>query len=231
MSPSPTARPRLNLVLVVLTVLAVGALLYALLSPHSGRDDADGRGDRVAGTAAGPVATPEGGAAEAADTPESVPIPDNHSMTLDIPALARADDVRVESAPESATAPLRHGALHIRGTGLPWQRGGNVYLAAHRLGFPGTKSYRLFWDLPKLEKGDPVVLTDNAGTRYEYRVFREIEVGPRDVHVADPVPGKSVVSLQTCTLPDYTERIVVQAELTEVLPRHARAPSRETERG
>jgi len=29
------------------------------------------------------------------------------------------------------------------------------------------------------------------------------------------VPGKSVVSLQTCTLPDYSRRLVVQGELKE----------------
>lgn len=31
----------------------------------------------------------------------------------------------------------------------------------------------------------------------------------------EPVPGRDVVSLQTCSLPDYAERIVVQAELVE----------------
>lgn len=214
MSAPNNARSRLNRALVVLTVLAVGALPYALLSPHSGRSATDGRGDLAAEAASGPV----GGAAVAADPPESVPIPEDHSMTLEVPALSRAENVPVRSAPGSATEPLRHGVLHVEGTGLPWQRGGNVYLAGHRLGFPGTKSHLLFWDLPRLKKGDPMVLTDSAGTRYEYRVFREMKVGPRDVHVADPVRGKSVVSLQTCTLPDYAERIIVQAELAEVSP-------------
>jgi len=58
-----------------------------------------------------------------------------------------------------------------------------------------------------------VILTDADGTRYTYRVFRNIVVDPWDWSVAEPVPGKSIVSLQTCTLPDYTQRIVVQAEL------------------
>jgi sortase A len=31
----------------------------------------------------------------------------------------------------------------------------------------------------------------------------------------DAVEGKSVVSLQTCTLPDYKERLIVQGELVE----------------
>jgi sortase (surface protein transpeptidase) len=41
-------------------------------------------------------------------------------------------------------------------------------------------------------------------------------VSRQEVSVTQPVPGKSVVSLQTCTLPDYAKRLVVQAELVEV---------------
>ncbi|MDQ4004084.1 MAG: sortase [Actinomycetota bacterium] len=29
----------------------------------------------------------------------------------------------------------------------------------------------------------------------------------------DPVAGKSIVSLQTCTLPDYSDRLIVRGEL------------------
>jgi sortase A len=31
-----------------------------------------------------------------------------------------------------------------------------------------------------------------------------------------PVAGKNIVSLQTCTLPDYAKRLIVQAELKSV---------------
>jgi sortase A len=34
--------------------------------------------------------------------------------------------------------------------------------------------------------------------------------------VLNPVRGKNIVSLQTCTLPDYTKRVIYQAELTNV---------------
>ena len=36
-----------------------------------------------------------------------------------------------------------------------------------------------------------------------------------NVEAMDTVEGKSVVSLQTCTLPDYKERLIVQGELVE----------------
>jgi sortase A len=55
------------------------------------------------------------------------------------------------------------------------------------------------------------VLEDADGRRYEYAVSRRKIVGPREVSVAEPVPGKSMVSLQTCTVPDYAERLVAQA--------------------
>ena len=41
-------------------------------------------------------------------------------------------------------------------------------------------------------------------------------VNPDASYVTEPVPGKSVVTLQTCTLPDYEQRLIVQAELTDV---------------
>jgi sortase A len=41
-------------------------------------------------------------------------------------------------------------------------------------------------------------------------------VNPDAYYVTDPVPGRSVVSLQTCTLPNYAQRLIVQAELTSV---------------
>jgi len=72
-----------------------------------------------------------------------------------------------------------------------------------------------FWDLDVLENGDEITVTDADGKDYTYRVFEEFVVGPADVSVTRPVPGKNILSLQTCTLPDYSERLIVQAELVE----------------
>ncbi len=38
---------------------------------------------------------------------------------------------------------------------------------------------------------------------------------PTDRSVTEAVEGKSMVTLQTCTLPDYSKRLVVRAELVE----------------
>ncbi len=161
-----------------------------------------------AASAAGPEAEPR-------TVPEkSVRPPKDKSLRLSVPAMARVEEVPVETAPGTEEGPLRRGVLHVAGTGFPWQPGANTYLAGHRLGFPGTGSHLLFWDLDRLREGDEVLLRDAEDRIYRYRVFRKMVVGPREVSVTEPVPGKKgVVSLQTCTLPDYEERLVVQAEL------------------
>ncbi len=142
--------------------------------------------------------------------------PDDATMTLTVPEMSRVEDVPVYDGPASDTSALHDGALHVNETGFPWQTGSNVYIAGHRLGFPATKSYLVFWDLNKLENGDEIVLTDADGTRYTYSVFNEFITNPNDLQVLQPVPGRSIVSLQTCTLPDYSQRLIVQAELTSV---------------
>jgi sortase A len=142
--------------------------------------------------------------------------PKNQTMTLTVPDMRRVDEVPVYDAPINDESALHDGALHVRSTGFPWQRGANVYIAGHRLGFPGTKSYLVFWDLDKLKNGDEVILTDANGTRYTYEVFKTLVVNPDAYYVTQPVAGRSIVSLQTCTLPDYKQRLIVQAELTSV---------------
>ncbi|HKH11786.1 MAG TPA: sortase [Rubrobacter sp.] len=142
--------------------------------------------------------------------------PESGDLSLTIPDMGRVDDVPVYTGPANDEEALHDGALHIDSTGFPWQDGSNVYIAGHRMGFPGTASYLVFWDLDKLENGDAVVLEDAEGTRYTYQVFSKFVVNPDAYSVTQPVPGRSVVSLQTCTLPDYSQRLIVQAELTSV---------------
>ena len=74
------------------------------------------------------------------------------------------------------------GALHLDDTGFPWEAGSNVYIAGHRLGYPRTKSWLVFWNLNKLKRGNKIVLKDAKDRRYEYEVFDREVVGP---HVAE----------------------------------------------
>ena len=154
--------------------------------------------------------------ASAARSNSAPEVPAQTTLKLTVPEMKRVEDVPVYDGRGGNKAALRNGTLHVKGTGYPWQRVANVYIAGHRLGFPGTKSHLVFWDLDKLENGDEVILTDANGTTYTYEVFKKFVVSPTDVHVMRPVTGKNIVSLQTCTLPDYAERLIVQAELKSV---------------
>jgi sortase A len=142
------------------------------------------------------------------------PTPEEKTLKLTVPEMKRVEDVPVYDAPADDESPLRKGALHVRGTDFPWQTAANnVYIAGHRLGYAGTKSYRVFYDLDELQSGDEVILTDANGTRYTYEVFRKFVANPSDVAVMWPIAGKNIVTLQTCTLPEYSKRLIVQAEL------------------
>ena len=143
-----------------------------------------------------------------------VAAPEEKTLKLTVPALDRVQNVPVYDAARGEYEDAMHdGTAHVKGTGFPWQNGANVYIAGHRVGYPGTKSNLVFWDLDKLEKGDEIHLTDAEGKRYTYTVFDKFVVNPGATRVLNPIKGKSVVSLQTCTLPDYSKRLIVQGEL------------------
>ena len=142
--------------------------------------------------------------------------PTSGDLSLTVPEMRRVEDIPVFTGPANDKSALHDGTLHVNSTGFPWQDGANVFIAGHRMGFPGTKSFLVFNDLNALANGDEVILTDAEGTRYTYTVFKKFVVNPDAYYVTDPVPGRSVVSLQTCTLPNYAQRLIVQAELTSV---------------
>lgn len=88
-----------------------------------------------------------------------------------------------------------------------------MYIAGHRIGYEGTGSYRIFYSLPELESGDDISLKDAGGDQYTYKVTEQKIVPPDNIEVMNAVEGESIITLQTCTLPDYADRIIVQGEL------------------
>ena len=143
-------------------------------------------------------------------------IPEDKTLRVSVPAMKRVENATFPYVGGFNEEAFKHNAgVHLRGTGFPWQRVANVYMAGHRLGYVGTPSWLAFWDLNKLETGDKVYVTDSTGRRYVYRVFKEFVVDPEDVFVTRPLKGKNILTLQTCTLPDYSRRLIVQAERVE----------------
>jgi len=126
------------------------------------------------------------------DKPVATP-PDDSTMSLSIPKLGISDALVADGE-----AGLEIGAMHLPGTGFPWERHSNTYIAGHRVGFPGTGSDHIFYSLPSLSEGDEVTLTDSLGQDYTYRVSEVFAVTPFDTWVADPTGGDTV-TLQVCT--------------------------------
>ena len=145
--------------------------------------------------------------------------PKDKTLKLTVPAMSQIRDDTVPTVPGTDMQALgTHAAIHLAGTGFPWDKEANVYLAGHRLGYPRTDSFLAFFDLNKVQVGDQVYVTDANGTKYTYRVFKTFTVSPSDLSVTDPVAGKNILTLQTCTLPDYSQRLIVQAELVNTQP-------------
>ena len=148
--------------------------------------------------------------------------PKDKTLKLTVPAMSRIEDDEIPSTAGDDESKLKdYAAIHLEGTGFPWQEEANVYIAGHRLGYPNTESWLTFWDLNKVGDGDKVFVTDAEGTEYTYKVFKETTVSPSQTSVVDPMPGKNVLTLQTCTLPDYKQRLIIQAELVDTQQKSA----------
>jgi sortase A len=133
-------------------------------------------------------------------------------MGLTIEAIGIYDAPVFDSKSQWA---LANGVAHNPQTSLPWsptpQR--NVYLAGHRMGFRGTWSRMIFYNLDKLDAGDEVLLKDRSGNSYRYRVSEVLITDPRDVWVMGQVRGRDMLTLQTCTpYPTFEKRLIVRAD-------------------
>jgi sortase A len=166
---------------------------------------------------------------QAKDDPQqaSVPDPKTNDLWFSIPALGLYDQY-VTNATNFDFSAMDYGAIKLANSGYPWQKGANTYIAAHRLGWPGTASYHQFYDLPALQLGDIVYLGDANGTTYTYKVTDFKEITPNQAaEVTGPQNGRDMVSLQTCienfgdywTMgPHWYVRYIVQADRVSVTP-------------
>jgi sortase A len=139
-------------------------------------------------------------------------LPPGAIMTLTIPELGLRNAPVLNS---DATSALDRGVVHLPDTSLPWsdtpER--NVYLAGHRLGWPGTGSHLVFYRLDKLTGGEKVTLRGPNGKRYDYRVLESFIIEPHETWVTGRVEGRDLLTLQTCTpIPTFQYRLIVRAE-------------------
>ena len=163
------------------------------------------------------VAPQQGTQEDSGDEQASVEPPSNDMMKLTVPKMEQIKDDEIPTGlGTDETLFHDYAGVHIKHTGYPWEEEANVYIAGHRLGYEGTNSHLAFWDLNKLEEGDEFYITDSEGRQYTYVVFRKYVTTPANLRVLNTVEGKNIVTLQTCTLPDYTNRLLIRAELEEI---------------
>ena len=154
---------------------------------------------------------------DSGDTENLVEPPEDKMLRLTIPKMDQIENDKIPTgAGTDETLFHDYAAVHLKRSGYPWEKEANVYIAGHRLGFPGTASHLAFYDLNELEDGDEFTITDAKGNVYTYEVFNKFIAGPKNFGVIRPVEGKNIVSLQTCTLPDYTTRLIVRGELKDI---------------
>ena len=143
---------------------------------------------------------------------------------LHIPRLGGDYDVPVVEGVR--TSDLSRGVGHYPGTSQPGELG-NAGIAGHR-----ATNGEPFRDLDRVRRGDAVVV-ETATTWFTYVVDRTRIVGPDDIWVLDPVPGKpraepteSLLTLTTCN-PRWasTERLIVFSHLEETTPKSAGRPA------
>jgi sortase A len=169
-----------------------------------------GGGGGGGGGADWPKPTPQ--EIQEANSPRHYGFPPGAIMALTIPKIGIYEAPVYDSIGYWA---LANGIAHNPQTSLPWsntpQR--NVYLAGHRMGFSGTWSRMIFYNLNKLHQGDEVELKDRDGHTYTYRVSEVFLAEPTDLWVMGQVRGRDMVTLQTCTpIPTFEKRLIVRAD-------------------
>ncbi len=143
---------------------------------------------------------------------ESTAGSDTGTISLTVPRLD-LEDVAVPAG-SSQKELDREGIIRLKETGVPWQEGSNTFIVGHALGFMQTRVPYVFYDLDEMQLGDEILVQNEAGDEYTFRVYDYMTVRPADYWVTYPVEGNTIISLQTCTpVPTFENRLIVRAEL------------------
>lgn len=134
------------------------------------------------------------------------------SLSLSVPRIG-LNNIPVPTT-EDQTVLDKEGIIHLPQTGFPSQAGSNTYIAGHAVGYAYSRLPYVFYDLDKLRPGDEIFMRDSTGKTYTYRVYESFIVWPEDYWVTYPIPGKTTITLQTCTpVPTFEKRLIVRGEL------------------
>jgi sortase A len=104
---------------------------------------------------------------------------------------------------------IDRGPSHWPGTAMPGEPG-NVVVAGHRV----THS-RPFYDLDRLQPGDPLVFTLNDGTRWTYELTSIEIVAPDAMHIVDQTAEPTATLFACHPKGSAAHRIVAHFRLVE----------------
>ncbi|MBI4057887.1 sortase [Candidatus Microgenomates bacterium] len=130
--------------------------------------------------------------------------------TISIPKL-KIKQATVEIGGED----LSRNLIQYQGTALPGRIGNSLILGHSVLPqFFNPKNYlTIFSNLPKLKKGDEIVV-EYDGITYRYSVSDMFEVEPSNLSVLEQNGDRPQLTLVTCVPPGtYLRRLVVKADL------------------
>jgi sortase A len=204
-----------NLILILAVLVATVIVLGACAASDQSSDDQGGQAQQE--TPDKQVAPQQGVQGGSDEQVPAVEPPSKDMMKLTVPKMERIENDEIPTGlGTDETLFHDYAGVHLKHTGFPWEKEANVYIAGHRLGYEDTNSYLAFWDLNKLEEGDEFYIIDSEGRKYTYEVYRKFIATPDNLQVLYPVDGKNIVTLQTCTLPDYVDRLLVRGELKDI---------------
>jgi sortase A len=202
----------------LILILAVLAAVFVLGACAALEQPSNDQGDQAQQESPEKQVAPQQGVqGESGEQVAAVEPPSSDMMKLTVPKMEQIENDKIPTGLGTDETLFRdYAGVHLKHTGFPWEKEANVYIAGHRLGYEGTNSHLAFWDLNKLEEGDEFYITDSEGRKYTYEVFRKFVTTPDNLNVLYPVEGKNIVTLQTCTLPDYVDRLLVRGELKDI---------------
>jgi len=141
-----------NLVL----ILAALAVVVALAACSSGQSSGDGQKDqggkkaseeqaqkkeppkKMTKEAKSKQVAPKEGVEDKDQVNNRLKPPKNKNLKLTVPAMKEIEDDTIPTGTGIQETLFRdYAGVHLRDTGYPWQKNANVYIAGHRIGFPG----------------------------------------------------------------------------------------------
>lgn len=134
--------------------------------------------------------------------------PPFNQFSLSVPSLKIDDRVEVDSND------LTLGLVHLPGSALPGEKG-NMFISGHSaLPLFSDSLSAKFANLPKIKKGDQILITA-LGAKYIYKVVDMKIVHPKETSVILPPDEKGrYVTLMTCVPPGLnTKRLVILGKL------------------